>query len=152
MAKAGAGPWRGTGSAARGILETIKTDVEAGLLGRLRSGIAGEVMGDMLALARIIYEGEGDRNAAAVLAAASFEDTMRRLARDQAGVTDRPKLQDVLTTLKDKDVLTGAQFPIAQSYLQFRNKAVHAEWDKIAPESTGAVIEFVEKLLMKHYS
>lgn len=45
-----------------------------------------------------------------------------------------------------------SEFPIAQSYLSFRNHALHANWDKIEKESIHSVLGFVEQLLLKHFS
>ena len=89
---------------------------------------------------------------AAVLAAAVYEDTIRRMGFMFAGITDRPKLQMVINSLKERGTLKGAQVSIAQSYLPFRNDALHADWGKIERESIMSVLGFVEELLVKHFS
>jgi hypothetical protein len=50
-----------------------------------------------------------------------------------AGVVGRPPLSDVLTALKNAKVLEGATFTTAQSYLKFRNDALHADWAQFVP-------------------
>jgi hypothetical protein len=60
-------------------------------------------------------------------------------------------LADVLTALKDNGILQGSQVGIAQSYLNFRNNALHAKWDQIERESVASVLGFVEQLLLKHF-
>lgn len=89
---------------------------------------------------------------AAVLAAAAFEDTIRRIGDELGSITGRPKLAAVLESLKKAGVLQGAQFSIAQSYLPFRNAALHADWDKIERESVASVLGFVEQLILKHFA
>ncbi len=56
--------------------------------------LAGESIADMVLLAR---EQVGEsKDSAAVLAAAAFEATMRRIAKELAGVNDRPNLTAVI--------------------------------------------------------
>jgi len=61
-------------------------------------------------------------------------------------------LAEVLTELKNKGVLDGTQIGVAQSYLTFRNKSLHAEWDKVGRETVASVLAFTEQLLLKHFS
>ncbi len=61
----------------------------------------------------------------------------------------RPKLADVLEALKRSGVLEEAQFTIAQSYLKFRNDALHADWEKIERESVASILGFTETLIMR---
>jgi hypothetical protein len=71
---------------------------------RMSIRIGGEVLRDLLGLARVALD-EDQKDVAAVLAAAAFEDTMRRMGRELAYIQDRPKLSDVLQTLQAKHVL-----------------------------------------------
>jgi hypothetical protein len=118
---------------------------------RLTLRISGEVLGDFLGLARVALD-EDKKDVAAVLAAAAFEETMRRMGSELADIQDRPKLSDVLQTLKAKDVLVGPQFSTAQSYLTFRNRALHAEWDQIDRPTVVSAAAFVGELLPKYFS
>jgi hypothetical protein len=142
------------GEAAKGALRNLQGDLEAGLVGSLRARLTGAVISDFVELARLqLAEGtEQAKNVAAVLAAAVYEDTIRRMGAELAGVTGRPKLADVLGELKSCGVLQDAQFGIAQAYLQFRNDALHADWGKVERESVASILGFVENLLLKHFS
>ena len=139
--------------AARGALENLKAELDAGALGSLRQRIAGDVLTDFLQLARTILNDTSDnaKNIAAVLAAAAFEDTIRRMGKELAGVIGREDLQDVITSLKEKGILQSPQIGIAQAYLSFRNHALHAEWEKIERASVHSILGFVEQLLLKHF-
>jgi len=55
-------------------------------------------------------------------------------------VPGQDDLSDVLKKLKDADVMQGPQVGIAQSYMNFRNHALHANWDKIEKESIHSVL------------
>src|SRR5207247_10616298 len=72
----------------QGTLRAMKADIDAGFTGNLRQQITGEVLTDLIQLSRtILYEqGEKAKNVAAVLAAAAFEDTIRRMGATIAGV------------------------------------------------------------------
>ena len=111
-------------------------------------------MADFVSASRAALDDEGDsaKNVAAVLAGAVYEDAIRRLGSELAGVTDRPKLVDVLERLKACGILRDSQFSIAQSYLSFRNNALHANWEKVERESVASVLGFVEQLLLRYFS
>jgi hypothetical protein len=138
---------------AQGTLKNIKREIEAGLTGSLRHQIASEVLTDLIQLARTVLNerGDGAKNVAAVLTAAAFEDTIRRMGETFAGVIGKDDLSGVLTKLKDADVMKSPQVGIAQSYLSFRNHALHANWEDVQLESVHSVLGFVEQLLLKHF-
>jgi hypothetical protein len=140
------------GKLASSALISLKAELDAGIVGSLQRTITGEVITDFITLARTALEEKGDnaKNVAAVLAASVFEDTIRRLAVTN-GIPHMEKLVDVLTALKDKGLLQGSQVGIAQSYLNFRNNALHAQWDKVEREAVASVLGFVEQLLLKHF-
>ena len=129
-------------------------DIDSGVLGNLRLTVTGEVLTDFIALARHVIDEPGTEatNVAAVLAAAAFEDTIRRMGSTLADTTGGEDLHDVLSALKKAGVLVGTEVSIAQSYLSFRNRALHADWTKIELPAVHSVLAFVEQLLLKHFS
>jgi hypothetical protein len=137
---------------AEGTLRTLKREVEAGLAGNLRREITGEVLGDFLQLAKAaLDEGGEGRNVASVLAAAAFEDTIRRMGASYCGIHARDDLQSIAVALKEAGILVGAQFGTVQAQLQFRNDALHADWAKIDVIGVKTVILLVQELLLKHF-
>jgi len=137
---------------AEGALKNLKAELDGGLAGSLQRTITGEVITDFIRLSRAALDegGNESKNVAAVLAASVFEDTIRRLATTN-GITHMEKLAGVLMALKDNGLLQGSQVGIAQSYLNFRNNALHAQWDKVEREAVASVLGFVEQLLLKHF-
>lgn len=135
----------------RGALENVLGELDAGLIGNLRKEITGEIITDFIQLARKTLEGqtEGAKNVAAVLAAAAYEDTIRRMGRDFAGVLGQDDLSDVINALKSQGVLKSPQLGVALSYMSFRNHALHANWEQIDRSSVTSVLGFVEELLLK---
>src|SRR4030095_5801946 len=115
-----------------------------GFLGSIRAATMAEVLADFIKLSRQVLEadpGDNGKNVAAVLAAAAFEDSIRRIA-EKHEIPDTEKLADLLTELKTRKVLDGAQVGIAQSYLKFRNSALHAKWSEIERSSVSSVLGF----------
>ena len=138
--------------AIRGVLSSIKSEIESGFVGSVRASVSGEVLADLIKLARVTLDEPGDdaKNVACVLSAAAFEDTLRKLA-DLRGLPPEEKLADVLSTLKDAGVLQGAQVAIAQSYLSFRNRALHAKWPEVDRASAHSVLSFTQQLLASEF-
>jgi len=136
-----------------GTLRNLKAEIDGGVIGSLQKRLTGEVLTDFIQLARAtVDESEGrEKNVAAVLAAAAYEDTIRRMGAAFAGVMGRNDLDEVIGALKKAGVLQSPQLGIAVSYLKFRNDALHADWDKIELPSVHSVLAFVEQLLLKYF-
>jgi len=141
------------GQLAHGAILNLKEEFDAGLFGSLQKRIAGDVLTDFIQLAKAALESKGDdaKNVAAVLAAAAFEDTIRRMGSSFAGVIGRDKLDEVINALKNAGILQPPQLGIAISYLNFRNHALHANWQQIERASVHSVLGFVEEILLKHF-
>jgi hypothetical protein len=137
----------------RGALQTMLQEVDSGFVGSLRATITAEVLSDLVTLARRVMDDSGSngKDVAAVLTAAAFEDTIRRLATKE-GIAHYEKLADTLEELKKKGILQGAQVGVAQSYLGFRNKALHAKWTEVDLSSVQSALAFTEQLLLKHFA
>ena len=138
---------------ALGAIKAADRELKAGLIVNLRAAVAGEVLAELIRLAKDIL---ADRTEAAirvgsVLVAAAYEGVLRRMGEEYAGVTNRPKLQGVITALKHKGVLKGGQVGTAQSYLKFRNDSLHADWSAIDPSQVNSCLVFAESLLLKHF-
>ena len=137
----------------RGTLQNLKIEIDQGILGSLQKKVESDVLTDFIQLAKVVLDEGGDNsnNVAAVLVAAAFEDTIRRMGQEFAGIIGRDKLEDVITQLKKKGILVAPQLGIAIGYLNFRNHALHADWDKIERSSILSAVGFVEELLLKHF-
>src|SRR6266849_4830035 len=140
--------------AVSGALANLEDEIGAGLLSTVERRVTSDGLNDLVRLARVALDEttEGAKNVAAVLAAAAYEDTIRRIAKEHAGVIERDRLDVVIDRLKTAGLLVSPQLGIALSYLSFRNHALHAEWDKIDRSSVTSVLGFVQELLLKHFS
>ena len=139
---------------ALGVITNAKAELQAGLVGSLRLQVAGEVLSDLVAMGKEVSAQQTDaaKNVAAVIIAAAFEDLMRRMGTELAGVAGRPSLQDVLNALKDKLVLKGGEIGTAQSFLKFRNDSLHADWANVSRAQVDSCTAFIEAMLLRHLS
>jgi len=137
----------------KGALKNVVSEIDAGFLGTLRGAITAEFLTDLVKLSResLGESDDGAKNVAAVLAAAAFEDTIRRFATLKGIAQEGRKLADLLTDLKDAEAIEGAQVSIAQSFLRFRNDALHAQWDEIERAGIESVLSFTEQLVLKNF-
>lgn len=141
-------------SHAYGAIQNAKAELEAGLIMKLRVAVAGEILAELIRLAKEIMADRTEEatNVSAVLIAAAYEDLIRRMGEEFAGVTGRPRLEEVIIALKTADVLKGSQIGIAQSYLKFRNDSLHADWENVDRSQVESCLAFIESLLVKHFS
>jgi hypothetical protein len=139
---------------ARGAISRTVLDLENGVVTNLRTSIQGELLGDLIGLAKEALSRNTDetKNVAAVLSAAAFEDSIRRLAAEKAGVQDRPKLETVLGALKEAGILKGGNLSLANSMLKFRNDSLHADWQQVTRAQVESCLALTELLLMEHFS
>lgn len=137
-----------------GAIRAAIRELKAGLIVNLRVAVAGEVLAELLRLAKdiLVDQTEEATHVAGVLVAAAYEGVLRRMGEEFAGVTNRPKLQEVIDKLKHAGVLKGGQVGTAQSYLKFRNDSLHADWNAIDPSQVNSCLAFAESLLLKHFS
>jgi hypothetical protein len=143
-----------TTSAVQGTLLNLQEEVQGDLVSSLERRVTSDILSDLVQLARVALNepGEGPKNVAAVLVAAAYEDTIRRLAKEHAGVIGQDRLENIIGKLKDAGLLVAPQVGIAQSHLSFRNRALHAQWETIDRVSVETVLAFVEQLLLKHFA
>jgi len=134
---------------AAGCINNMAAEIKGGLTQRIRLGVVGEVLADLLSMAK---EALSDKavHVAAVLTAAAFEDLMRRLAQEKAGITSRIKLDQVLVELKDRGVLQGGEPGVAQSFLKFRNDSLHADWNNVRETQVSSCLGLLDSLIVKH--
>jgi hypothetical protein len=139
------------GDSVKGILLNIREEIDAGLITSIASEVAGEVIGDLLSLAKAELNA-GYLQVAAVLASAALEDAMKRKAQ-YIGINVQGKtLENIINQLKAKSFFKGAQVPIVSSYVKLRNAAMHADWQKIQGADVSSLIGFLEPFLIEHFS
>ena len=91
----------------RGVLRTIRAEIDNGLLDSIRTTVKGEILSDFLLLAQ---QSLGDsKDVAAVLACAALEDALKRYAEANGLECDDKEMSDVVNALKARGLVQGAQ-------------------------------------------
>ena len=134
-----------------GSLSNVREELEAGLIRNVSKEVAGEVIGDLVVLAKAELK-EGFIPVAAVLASAALEDALKRKAEELGLDVEDKSLDDVINALKSKSFFRGAQTKIITSFVRLRNYAMHAEWKKIQETDVSSLIGFLEPFLLDHFS
>jgi len=112
--------------------------------------LRNEISGDFVALAKESLR-EGQKDVAAVLSCAALEDALKNYAIQYSLQVEDKSMHEVVSALKSKGLVSGAQKALLNAMPKIRNYAMHANWDKITPEDVGSVIGFVEQMLLRHF-
>ncbi len=135
----------------RGIFLSAKDDFDGGYVFNVDLRVSGEVFGDFVVLAKQSLS-EGHKDVAAVLACAALEDALKRFAIVNGLITDNKTMQEVISALKSKGFVSGAQKSILDTMPRIRNYALHADWSKLSEPEVNSVIGFVEQFLLTNFS
>lgn len=135
---------------ALGVFLGAKADYEKGCYISLDKMVSGEVFGDFIAAAKRSRD-EGNKDVAAVLACAALEDALKRFASVNGLNVDGKEMSEVISALKSKGLVGGAQKSILETMPKIRNSAMHADWSKISLIEVGGVIGFTEQFLLQNF-
>ena len=136
--------------ASKGVLNTIKNELTLGLVGDIERQAQGGVFGDFITLARKSLDESKD--VAAVLVSAALEDTLKRFAQQHGLDVSESEMAQVINALKSKGLLKDPQASIVQGHANLRNKAFHANWERIEKESVNSAIGFAEQFILSNFS
>jgi hypothetical protein len=129
----------------RGHLRFVRDAVDGGLLRSMRNEVSAADCSDFLSHARY-YHSEGKKMEASVIAAAVFEDAIKRLG-EILGVDGATTLDSTINALKSKGVFTSIEAKRLRYFAGIRNSALHASWDEFDMSAVGDLIDGVERLL-----
>jgi hypothetical protein len=135
---------------AKGTFLAAKSDFEGGYIFDLDKALSGEILGDFVMLAKAALK-DGNKDVAAVLASAALEDAMKRYGRNNGIDVDEKSMHEVVSALKAKGIVSGAQKSLLDTMPKLRNYAMHANWEKLTTEDVGSIIGFVEQFLLSHF-
>lgn len=131
------------------ILSSLLADIDAGLIADFGNKIRAETFDEFLEHADF-YRQEGQKQAAGVLAGVVFEDTIRRICRDN-GITEKSEdLDKLINALTSRTVITGQQARQARLAAFVRAKGTHAQWDDYTLDGVADVIRLTRTLLAEH--
>ncbi len=137
-------------NATYGTLKSIKSEVEAGLVGNIELQAQGGIFGDFINLAKESLD--ENKDVAAVLVCAALEDALKKFALQNDLNVDDANMEQVINALKGKGLIKGTQASLAKGHKQLRKNAFHAKWDKIDKVSVNSAIGFTESFILEHFS
>ena len=130
-------------------LRAFLPDFDAGLIADFGNRVRAETFDDFLDHAEA-YHREGEKQAAGVLAGVVFEDTIRRICRDQNIPEKGEDLEKLINALARKTVITGQQSKQAKVAAHVRTKATHAQWDDYDLGGVAETIQLTRTFLREH--
>jgi hypothetical protein len=131
------------------VLHALLSDIDEGLLTTLANRVRAETFDVFLDHADL-YLKERRKQEAGVIAGVVFEDTIRRICRNN-GINDKDQqLEDLINALTKKDVITGLQSKQAKVASHVRTKATHAQWDEFDLEGVTDTIQITKRFLREH--
>jgi uncharacterized protein (DUF2164 family) len=122
----------------RGVLRSIKTEIERGWLTELKTLVSAEIFSDFLEMGNYFLE-EGYKDAAAVMIGSVLEENLRQIAQKNSvditftnGSGDvKPKKADTINAdLVKANVYNILDQKQITAWLDLRNKAAHGEYEK----------------------
>lgn len=140
----------GQNEALAGMLKNILAEIQAGLVTSLRVEAKGEVLTDLLIMAKQAIK-EGTKEIAAVLACAALEDILKNYAEVKGINVDEKDMSNIISILKAKGLIKGPKGKLLASFVSIRNSAFHAKWDKIESPEIQSIIAFVEDFLINEF-
>jgi uncharacterized protein YutE (UPF0331/DUF86 family) len=135
----------------KGFLDTIVSDIKSGLIEEIEDEARGEIYTDFIKLSKEAIE-KGGKDVAAVLASAALEDSLKRFAESKGLNVENKDMSEVISIIKSAELLQKPEAKVVQSYVTLRNKALHADWDKINLPEVASLIGFVESFVLLHFS
>ena len=147
--------WDYSPSVSADLIRTILThalqDYEAGLMIELDTRVTGEVISDLVRLAKLALR-EEQKDVAAVSVAAALEDSLKRCARLHGlDITEEMSLTQVINALKSDGLRVGGQKDMVNTLPALGNAALHANWSEIVETDVASVIGFVEQFLRPNF-
>ena len=137
-------------NATYGILKSIKSEVDSGLIGNLELQAQGGIFGDFIILAKEFLD--ENKDVSAVLVSAALEDALKRFALQNALGVEDANMEQVINALKSKGLMKDPQASLAKTHKQLRKYAFHANWDKIDKTSVSSAIGFTENFILENFS
>lgn len=133
-----------------GHLRAIRDAIEVGEFKHFEDEVAAGDLQGFLDYSKAFYA-ESKKVESSVIAAAVFEDTMRRIAN--ANDLDRSvKLDMIISALVTKGVITKLESKKFRVYADIRNSALHASWDEFELPDVDDLIRGTEELVVRHMS
>jgi hypothetical protein len=129
-----------------GLLQSIKVEIERGLLRKAEYLFIATTFDDFLDHASVYHKG-GNKIESSVLASAVFEDAIRKIATKNELTEAEKSIEAIIDELTKKNILTPVKAKRLKGYSAIRNSALHAHWDEFDIKDVGELIKGTRELI-----
>lgn len=134
-----------------GIIDSLRDDVNDGLISSLQTQARGEILADFVVMAQRAAD-DNVKDVAAVLGCAALEDTLKRYSAINGLTVLDKDISEVINSLKSKGFVKGPRGNVLSSFVTIRNKSFHAQFDKIDMAEVKSLIAFVKEFLSTDFA
>jgi len=137
-----------------GALESIKYELENGLLNDIQKLLQADIFSDFLEMGEHLLK-EGYKDAAAVIIGSVLEDTLRKLCDNNGISTVNPKgnpltIDPLNTELAKAEVYNKLVQKQITSWADLRNNAAHGHFEKYDSKQVEMMLLFVQSFCADH--
>ena len=142
--------WESLKDSLKGFLHNLSYELKNNLIKDKRKEYSGSIFADFILLAKKAISDE-HKDVAAVLGCAALEDALKKFAIFNSLDVEDKEMSEVLNALKSESLIPVPQAKILRGFIDLRNKAFHAQWDKIKIEDVNGLIYFVDKFVYEKF-
>lgn len=128
------------------ILTALLADAKQGLITSIADHARAETFDDFLDHA-IAYSKQNRKSEAGVIAGVVFEDSLRRICRKHEIEDKDVSLDNLISELTKRDILSATKAKRARAAAHVRTKATHAQWDEFDIKDVQSCIEFSQEII-----
>lgn len=128
------------------ILAALLADAKQGLITSIADHARAETFDDFLDHA-IAYSKQNKKSEAGVIAGVVFEDSLRRICRKHEIDDKDVSLDNLISELTKRDILSATKAKRARAAAHVRTKATHAQWDEFDIKDVQSCIEFSQEII-----
>lgn len=128
------------------ILTALLADAKQGLITSIADHACAETLDDFLDHA-IAYSKQNRKSEAGVIAGVVFEDSLRRICRKHEIDDKDVSLDNLITELTKRNILSATKAKRARAAAHVRTKATHAQWDEFDIKDVQSCIEFSQEII-----
>jgi hypothetical protein len=129
------------------LLIDLLKDFDNGLLASVADRARAETFDNFLDHAKE-YMKANQKNEAGVIAGVVFEDSLRRVCRKNGIEEKDEKLDNLISELSKKDIISQAKAKRARAAAHVRTKATHAQWDEFDMNDVKGAVDFTEEFIL----
>ena len=129
-----------------GLLESLKNEIESGLLKNLEYVFIADTFDDFLKHAENFHK-SNNKKEAAILASIVFEDTIRKIAEKNNIKQEGINLDKLIDSFSKQNIFTNIKAKKAKTFATIRNKALHTQWSEFDIRDVGDLIKGTKEII-----